>query len=120
MSFPPRPKSGRFGVGKWSSALGEWQVRPWEPTQWIAELPDVSATDARATVINTQWISDHVVLLLPLSNLSSDSFSGTSLMVQATLIGFENSDDLLFYQQNMRIRAIEPEDAMVTVLRIEQ
>jgi len=100
--------------------VGEWQVRPWEPTQWIAELPDVSATDARATVINTQWISDHVVLLLPLSNLSSDSFSGTSLMVQATLIGFENSDDLLFYQQNMRIRAIEPEDAMVTVLRIEQ
>ena len=101
-------------------SVGEWQVRPWEPTQWIAELPNVSATDARATVINTQWINDHVVLLLPLSNLSSDSFSGTSLAVQATLIGFENTDDLLFYQQNMRIRAIEPDDAMVTVLRIEQ
>jgi len=101
-------------------SVGEWQVRPWEPTQWIAELPNVSATDARATVINTQWISDHVVLLLPLNNLSNDSFSGTSLTVQATLIGFENPDDLLFYQQNMQIRAIEPDDAMVTVLRIEQ
>ena len=101
-------------------SVGAWQVRPWEPTQWVAELPNVSATDARATVVNAQWISNHVVLLLPLNNLSIDSFSGTSLKVQAALVGFEDPDDLQFYQQNMRIRAIEADDAMVTVVRSEQ
>ena len=100
-----------------TNSAEEWQVRPWEPTQWIAELPNVSATDVN---INAQWISDHVVLLLPVNSLSVDSLDSTSLKVEAALVGFDDESDLIYFQQNMRIRAIQAEDALVTAVRVQQ
>ncbi|MFT7517597.1 MAG: hypothetical protein ACI84O_001392, partial [Myxococcota bacterium] len=89
---------------------GLWQVQLWEPTQWIAELPSVSATDVD---INAQWISDHVILILPMNALSANSLELNKIRVQAILVGFDNDDDHRYFQKNIRIRALQPDDAMV-------
>ncbi|MDP6964091.1 MAG: hypothetical protein QGF46_07995, partial [Planctomycetota bacterium] len=65
-------------------------------------------------------VKEHVIFILPLTSLSGNSLDRSSISVQAILTGFSNEEDLLFFQRNMVVRPLQPEDALVTVARLKQ
>jgi hypothetical protein len=110
------PNANELQILDASDNAGQWQVLPWEPTQWIAEMPEVSATDV---TLNAQWVRDHIIFVLSMNSLSIDSLDKSSLKVQAILSGFDSESELLYFQKNLHVRALQPEDAMVSVIRIQ-
>lgn len=92
---------------------GPWTMEAWEPTRWVAELPDVESD----IELNAQWIEAHVELLLPMNTLNVNSLDRTPLPVKAHLFNFDNSEEEVFFRKHLVIHAKDPDSATVTVTR---
>jgi len=92
---------------------GPWTMEAWEPTRWVAELPDVESD----IELNAQWIEAHVELLLPMNTLNVNSLDRTPLPVKAHLFNFDNSEEEIFFRKHLVIHAKDPDSATVTVTR---
>jgi|MDSW01.2.fsa_nt_gb hypothetical protein len=93
---------------------GKWQVLEWQPTRWTAKMNRVSPTGLE---LDAKWIQEHVVLVLPMNTLSSDSLDQTTLKVEAVLVGFDDIEEMHFFRNNLTITPSQAENAIVTVVR---
>ncbi len=85
--------------------MSAWSRGSWEPQPWVVEMPDVEGDDE---VINEKWITDHVILVLPLHLLDTTLATELNVRIEPHIFGFESEEKQRFYEQHLIIRPQTP------------
>ena len=98
------------GVGKASE--GEWALGTWSATPWLAELTDSTLLGVQ---FDENWVREHILLLVPLSQIPAGAVDGFELAIGWHLVGIDNDSLRQQLLQSLRVRPQNEEDRMVSM-----